>query len=78
MERCGRTLFCVCDRCTIATGQEHAAADKACGRDWVCACGACRRARVLQATALQEIDAGFARITVLHNTLARIRKIKES
>ena len=75
--------FCVCDACAMRTAASHVDADEACGRDWTCNCGACRHARELTACKTAKdfrwrmgVDAAFARVEVLENRLAAVRRVK--
>lgn len=75
---CGsEAVFCVCDVCIAAKGREHAAADARCGRKWVCQCGACRRARVISAEAVAEIETRLCRIEDLERRLKSVRNLKQ-
>ncbi len=74
---CPCPMFCVCVKCSQRTAGEHRAGDERFGRDWRggkgCACPACRDLRVL----LDEIDAGFARVTAAENRLADYRSTRD-
>lgn len=66
-------MFCVCQKCSQRTAGEHREGDERLGRDWRgghgCGCPACRDLRAV----LDEIDAGFARVTEAEKALARVR-----
>ena len=78
---CGGPWPCVCDRCTVLTAEQHAAADKACGRVWSkregldagCGCSTCERARKI---ALAEVEKRLGNLAALQRRYAALKAIR--
>ncbi len=70
-------MFCVCVKCSQHTAGEHRDGDERLGRDWRagngCGCPACRDLRAV----LDEVDAGFARVTAAEDRLAAHRRLRD-